>query len=69
MQVSPAYIHIEKATHYHGVIPSTNSRLKWYDIARSDLPIERSIRNLAHDFVARQTTSVGIPSAQELGFV
>lgn len=68
-QVSPVYRHYEKAIRCRGVNHPTNSRLKWYDIARSDQPIEQAIRDLARDFLSRQTTSVGIPSAQELGFV
>lgn len=68
-QVSQAYSHYEKVILCHGVLGPTNSRLKWYDIAHSDQPIEQAIRDLARDFLSRQTTSVGIPSAQELGFV
>ncbi|MFK7958330.1 MAG: hypothetical protein AB8B96_19710 [Lysobacterales bacterium] len=69
IQVSPAYRHYEKTIYCHGVTQPTNSRLKWYDIARSDQPIEQAIRDRAQDFLSRQTTLVGIPSAQELGFV
>ncbi|PCH48430.1 MAG: hypothetical protein COC23_00220 [Hyphomicrobiales bacterium] len=68
-QVGAAYRHYEKAIRCHGVIHPTNNRLKWYDITRSDQPIEQPIRDLGRDFLSRQTTSVGIPSAQELGFV
>lgn len=69
IQVSPAYRHYEKTIYCHGVIQPANSRLKWYDIARSDQPVEEGIRDLARDFLSRQTTLVGIPSTQELGFV
>lgn len=68
-QVSPAYRHYEKAIRCHGVIQPINSRLKWYDIARRDQPTDQAIRDLAQDFLSRQTASAGIPSAQELGFV
>ena len=68
-QVSPAYRHYDKAISCHGVIHPTNSRLKWYDITRRDQPIDQAIRDLARDFLSRQTISVGIPSAQELGLV
>ncbi len=68
VQVSPAYRHYEKTVHCHGAI-QPNSRLKWYEIARGKQPIEQAVRDLALDFVARQTTSAGTLSAQELGFV
>lgn len=68
-QVSTAYSHYEKTIYGHGVIQPTNNRLKWYDIARGKQPIEPAIRELAQDFLSRQTTLVGVPSAQELGFV
>ena len=69
VQVSPAYRHYEKRVTCHGVIQPTHSGLKWYDIARGKQPIDPQIRDLARDFIARQTTSIGIPAAQELGFV
>lgn len=69
IQVSPAYSHYEKVIRCHGVIDPTIGRLKWYDIARSDQAIEQAIRDRARDFLSRQTTFVGIPSAQEMGFV
>ncbi|MFK8032255.1 MAG: hypothetical protein AB8G18_18660 [Gammaproteobacteria bacterium] len=69
IQVSPAYRHYDKTVHGHGVIQSTSNRLKWYDIYRNNQPIEQTVRDLALDFVSRQTKSVGIPSAKELGFV
>ena len=68
-QVSPSYRHYEKTVYGKGVIQPKNNRLKWYEIARGKQPIEPSIRDLALDFLARQTALVGIPSAQELGFV
>ena len=68
-QVSRAYRHYEKKIYCHGAIQPTNSRLKWYDITRGNQPIEQEVCDLARDFIARQTTSIGIPSAQELGFV
>ena len=69
IQVNPAYRHYKKQIHSHGVIQPANNRLKWYDINRGNKPIEQDIRELAQDFLSRQTTTVGIPSAQELGFV
>ena len=69
VQVSPAYRHYKKNIHSHGVIQPSNNRLKWYDITRGGKPIKQEIRDLARDFLSRQTTLVGIPSAQELGFV
>ena len=69
LQVSPTYIHYEKVIRCNGVIAPTICRLKWYDINRSDQPIEPAIRDLAHSFVSRKLTSDGKPSAQELGFV
>ena len=69
VQVTPAYRHYKKTIHSHGVIQPTNSRLKWYDIARGNKPIEQTIRDLARDFLSRQTTHAGVPSTQELGFV
>jgi hypothetical protein len=68
-QVSPAYRHYEKVIRCHGVIDPSISRLKWYDINRSDQPIEQPIRDLARSFVSRELTSDGCPSAKELGFV
>ncbi len=69
MQVSPAYRHYEKTIYGKGVIQPANNRLKWYEIARGNQPIGQAVRDLARDFLVRQTTLVGIPSAQELGFV
>lgn len=68
-QVSPAYRHYEKKVYGHGVIKSTHSRLKWYDIARGKKPIPKDIRDLATDYLSRQTEMTGTPSSQELGFV
>ena len=68
-QVSPAYRHYEKVIRCHAAIPATNSHLKWYDIARSDQPIDQTTLDLARAFLSRQMASVGVPSAQELGFV
>lgn len=67
-QVTPSYRHYKKNIHSHGVI-QVNSRLKWYDIARGKHPIEQAVRDRAQDFLARQAASIGVPSAQELGFV
>ncbi len=69
IQVSPAYRHYKKKIHSHGVIQPANNRLKWYDITRGNRPIPQEIRDLARDFLSRQTTTIGTPSAQELGFV
>jgi len=69
VQVTAAYRHYKKTIHSLGVIDPTNSRLKWYDIARGKKPIDQAIRNLAQDFLSRQTESVGVPAAKELGFV
>lgn len=69
LQVSPAYRHYEKTIYGHGVIEPAHSGLKWYDLARGKQTIDPKIRDLARDFIARQTTSNGIPAAQELGFV
>ena len=69
VQVSPGYRHYKKTIHSHGVIQPTVNRLKWYDITRGRQPIEQAIRDLAKDFLSRQRTLSGIPTAQELGFV
>ncbi len=69
IQVSPAYRHYEKTIFSHGVIQQADNRLKWYDIARGKKPIEQPIRDMAKDFLSRQTATIGVPSAQELGFV
>ena len=69
IQVRPDYSHYEKVIRCHGVIDPTIGRLKWYDINRSDQPIEQKVRDLARNFVSRKLTSDGSPSAQELGFV
>ena len=69
LQVSPAYNHYEKEIRSQGVIDPTIGRLKWYDINRSDQPIEQAARDLAQRFVSRKLTPDGNPSAQELGFV
>lgn len=69
MQVSPTYSHHKKIIRSHGVIDPTICRLKWYELNRSDQPIEQAIRDLAQSFVSRNLTSDDGPSAQELGFV
>lgn len=43
--------------------------LKWYDVHRSDQPIEDAVRDLAQRFATRELTSDRGPSAHELGFV
>mgnify|MGYP000191595579 CR=1 FL=1 len=50
MQVSPTYEHFKKVIRCHGVIDPTISRLKWYEIARGNQPIEQAIRDLARRF-------------------
>lgn len=69
LQVSPKYRHYDKVIHSHGVIAPAIGRLKWYDVNRSDQPIEHSIRDLAQSFVSRKLASDSSPSGQELGFV
>lgn len=69
IQVSPNYRHYQKKITCHGVIQTAKNRLKWYDISRGRKPIDPEIRDLAQVFLSRQTSSVGIPSADELGFV
>lgn len=69
IQVSPAYKHYEKTIYRHGVIQPETSRLKWYDITRGKKPIGQEVRDLARDFLSRQTATIGTPSTQELGFV
>lgn len=68
-QVSLTYRHYDKVIRFHGVTHPSDNQLKWYDIARSDQPIEHEIRDLARAFLSRQMASVDTPSAQELGFV
>lgn len=68
-QVSPSYRHYEKKIHSRGVIHPGKNRLKWYEIARGTQPIKQEIRERARNFLVRQSGLVGIPSAQELGFV
>lgn len=68
-QVSTAYRHYEKVIRSHGVIDPAISRLKWYDINRSDQPTEQAIRDLAQRFVSRKLASDDRPTAEELGFV
>ena len=68
-QVSPTYRHYEKAIHSRGVTDPNICRLKWYDINRSDQPIEQAIRDIARRFVSRKLASDDGPSAKELGFV
>jgi len=68
-QVSPAYRHYDKAIRCHGVIDPKIGRLKWYDVNRSDQPIEQAVHDLARNFVSSKMTSDDSPSAQEMGFV
>ena len=68
-QVNPAYRHYDKVIRSHGVIDPRMGRLKWFDINRSDQPIEPDVRDLAQDFVSRKLNSDVSPSAQEFGFV
>lgn len=68
-QVSQGYRHYDKTIHGHGVLEPASSRLKWYYIARGKQPIKLEIRDMAGEFLARQTELIGVPAAQELGFV
>ena len=69
MPVNPTYLHYEKAIRAHGIIRPNNSRLKLYDIARSDQPVVSSIRTLAQKILSPQSASLGVPCENELGFV
>lgn len=69
LQVSTDYRHYDKMIRSKGVIGPTISRLKWYEINRSDQPINQTLRDLARRFVSLKLTSEGSPSVQELGFV
>lgn len=69
IQVSPAYRHYEKVARCHGIINPAIGRLKWYEINRSDQPIEKAVRNLARSFVSRNLAENGSLSTQEFGFV
>lgn len=64
-QVTPSYRHYEKEVRSHGAIGS----LKWYDINRSNKPVDQTIRDLAQSFISRTLTPEGSPSPRELGFV
>lgn len=67
--VDPTYRHHPKTVTPHGIFRPNNSRLKWYDIARSDQSIDASLRDVARKFLDDQMLLTGVPNNNELGFV
>lgn len=67
--VDATYRHYEKTVTTHGVVNLNSCRIKWYDIAQSDNPIDASIRDIAQKFLENQAAFSGIPGKNELGFV
>lgn len=63
--VSPSYQHVDKVLTVAAPLAVSGVRLKWYDLARADLPVPRAI----HDLARAHLSEVELGLDGELGFV
>lgn len=67
--VDPGYRHYDKLVTGGEVVSLRDARLKWYDIARPDAPVERHVKQLAGDFLNAEAMVRDWHLDRELGFV
>lgn len=66
--IDPLYRHNDKLVTGGDVVTLRDARLKWYDIARPEAPIERHVRVLACDFLHAEAMVRDWHLDRELGF-
>ena len=66
--VDPNYRHDDKLVTGGDVVVLRDARLKWYEIARPEAPVERHVRLLARDFLNAEAMVRDWHLDRELGF-
>ena len=67
--VSPNYRHGPKRVSPGEVFQIGSSRLKWYDLAKADMPVEEGVRARAHRFFSMAATRPDWSLDADIGFV
>jgi hypothetical protein len=67
---APAYVHRDKVLTLREPLALSSSMLKWYDLARADLPVPAEIGALARGYLAREDAAGRLGAlGGALGFV
>lgn len=66
--IDPGYRHYDKLVTGGDVVSLRDARLKWYDIARPEAPVEPHVRCLARDFLDAEAATRDWHLDRELGF-
>ena len=67
--VDPGYRHYPKQVAPQALLDLGGARLKWYDLARAEMPVPDEIRKLAQDYVIAESQAGRLELDRELGFV
>ena len=67
--VDESYRHVSKRVTSGALLNLGSSRLKWYDIARAETPVEPAIRARAKEFLEGEAKSGRLGFDREIGFV
>ena len=67
--VDPAYRHDDKFVTAGPVLTLRDARLKWYEIARTQAPVEDDVRLLAQEFLQFEAVTRDWRLGRELGFL
>lgn len=62
--VDGAYKHVEKVSSPGLLLTAGTSRLKWYDVARSDTPVPRAVHDMARHYLSTE-----LKFDRDIGFV
>ena len=68
-KAAPEYAHYDKFIEPDDIFKLQNSKLKWYNIAKTDEPIPRKIYDLARAFLEKESDAGNFKDLGELGFV
>ena len=64
-----SYVHRDKVVEPGEAISLPTAILKWYDLARSETPVEAEVRDLARRFLQRESEAGRLDLGGDLGFV
>jgi hypothetical protein len=67
--VDANYRHVTKLISARARIELRASRLKWYDLARAETPVDEKVRTTARDFLNRAAARQDWPLDKDVGFV
>lgn len=67
--VDQTYIHVDKVAAADGVVNSPRADLKWYNLARSDQPVDVHVLEMARRFIRQMSEEGCLDNLGDLGFV